>query len=180
MRLLLYDKFIPILAFVGFGAVLPGASLHFLGHDPAQFGTDVHFIGVGVSAVAASVAALALTYVGVRRADGRVVLVGTAFTVMASLLAIHGLATPGVLIGPNGVIALTGAATLPAGGAVLALSALPALRQPTGMRGLLILQAVSVAAVLGLGVVGMAVPGSVPPVPAPASPAAVVALVVGV
>src|SRR5439155_24368553 len=163
MRLLLYDKFIPILAFVGFGAVLPGASLHFLGHDPAQFGTDVHFIGVGVSAVAASVAALALTYVGVRRADGRVVLVGTAFTVMASLLAIHGLATPGVLIGPNGVIALTGAATLPVGGAVLALSALPGLRRPRDIRGLLGLQVSALIAVTGLGIVGMAIPDIVPP-----------------
>ena len=44
------------------------------------------------------------------------------------------------------------------------------------MRGLLILQAVTVAAVLGLGIVGMAFPSVVPPVPAPASPAAVAAL----
>jgi hypothetical protein len=108
------------------------------------------------------------------------VLIGTAFTVMAALLAIHGLATPGALIGPNGVIALTGAATLPAGGAVLALSALPSLRQPTGMRGLLVLQTVSVAAVIVLGVVGMAFPSVVPAVPEPASPAAVAALVLGV
>ena len=44
---------------------------------------------------------------------------------MAALLAVHGLVTPGVLVGQNGVIALTGAATLPVGAAVLALSALP-------------------------------------------------------
>ena len=73
----------------------------------------------------AAFAAFALTLVGVRRSDGRVVLVGTAFTVMAALLAIHGLATPGVVIGNNGVIALTGAATLPVGAAILSLSALP-------------------------------------------------------
>ena len=41
---------------------------------------------------------------------------------MAALLAVHGLVTPGVLVGKNGVIALTGAATLPVGAAVLALS----------------------------------------------------------
>jgi putative nucleotidyltransferase with HDIG domain len=180
VRLLLHDRVVPACALVGAGAVVPGASLHFLGHDAAHLGTDVHFIGVGVSAAAAALAALALTLVGVRRRDGRVVLVGTAFTVMAALLAIHGLATPGVIIGQNGVIALTGAATLPVGGAVLALSALPGLRRPQGIRALLVVQLVALAGVIGLGVAGMAVPRLVPPVPAPASSPAVVALGVGV
>jgi putative nucleotidyltransferase with HDIG domain len=180
MRLFLRERVLPGFALVGLGAVLPAALLHFYGRRMVMFGTNVHFVGVGVSALAAAVAALALTVAGVRRNDGRVVLVGTAFTVMAALLAIHGLATPGALIGPNGVIALTGAATLPAGGAVLALSALPGLRKPASMRGLLILQAVSVASVLGLGITGMVFPGVVPAVPAPASPAAVAALVLGV
>jgi putative nucleotidyltransferase with HDIG domain len=174
------DRVVQDLALVGVGAVLPGASLHFLGRDMHDLGTNVHFIGVGVSAVMAAVAALALTIIGVRRRDGRVVLVGTAFTVMAALLAIHGLATPGVLIGYNGVIALTGAATLPVGGAVLALSALPGLRRPQGIRALLVLQVVALIGVLGLGIVGLATPSLVPDVPEPASPAAIVALVVGV
>jgi putative nucleotidyltransferase with HDIG domain len=140
----------------------------------------VHFIGVGISALAATLAAFALTLVGVRRNDGRVVLVGTAFTVMAALLAIHGLSTPGVIIGYNGVIALTGAATLPVGGAVLALTALPGLRRPRGIRSLLVLQAVCVVGVIGLGVVGMAFPALVPSVPEPASKPAFVALAIGV
>jgi hypothetical protein len=140
----------------------------------------VHFIGVGLSAVAATFAAFALTLVGVRRKDARVVLVGTAFTAMAALLAIHGLATPNVIIGYNGVIALTGAATLPVGGAVLALSALPVVRKPEGIRGLLVVQAVCVIGIVGLGVIGMAVPSVVPSVPAPASNSAFVALGLGV
>jgi len=41
---------------------------------------------------------------------------------MASLLALRGLATPGVVVGSNGVVSLTGGATLPVGGAILALS----------------------------------------------------------
>jgi putative nucleotidyltransferase with HDIG domain len=167
------------LTLLGAGAIVPGAALTFLGHHSHNLGTNTHFIGVGVSAVMASVAALALTVVGVRRQDGRVVLVGSAFTVMAALLAIHGLATPGVLIGDNGVIALTGAATLPVGGAVLALSALPGLRRPQGVRPLLVVQVVSLVGVLGLGAVGMAVPSLVPAVPAPASPSAIIALVIG-
>jgi len=174
------DRVVHDLALLGAGAVVPGASLHFLGQHAHSLGTNVHFIGVGVSAVMASVAALALTVIGVRRRDGRVVLVGTAFTVMAALLAVHGLATPGVVIGNNGVIALTGAATLPVGGAVLALSALPGLRRPHGIRALLFLQVVALTCVLGLGIAGMAAPSLVPAVPKPASPAAIIALAVGV
>ena len=122
------DRVVQDLALLGIGGIVPGVSLHFLAHhDTHSLGSSAHFIGVGVSALIAAFAALALTLIGVRRQDGRVVLVGSAFTVMAALLAIHGLATPGVLIGNNGVIALTGAATLPVGGGVLALSALPAL-----------------------------------------------------
>ena len=160
--------------------MLPGATLHFLGHDAHSLGNGVHFYGVGVSAVMAAVAAVALTIAGVQRRDGRVVLVGTAFSVMAALLAIHGLATPGVLIGYNGVIALTGAATLPVGGAILALSALPGLRRPRGIRALLVMQALSLVAVIGLGVTGMLAPSLVPSVPEPGSPPAIVALVAGV
>jgi putative nucleotidyltransferase with HDIG domain len=181
VRLLLRDRLVPLVALVGAGAVVPGASLHFLGHDsPGHLGMKVHFIGVGVSAAAATFAAFALTLVGVRRKDGWVVLVGTAFTVMAALLAIHGLSTPGVILGYNGVIALTGAATLPVGGAVLALSALPGLRRPQGIYALLALQVVLVIAVIGLGVAGMAFPSLVPSVPEPASKPAIVALAIGV
>jgi hypothetical protein len=179
MRPIPRDRVVQDLALLGAGAILPGVALTVFGHHSHDLGTNVHFIGVGVSAVMASVAALALTVVGVRRQDGRVVLVGAAFTVMAALLAIHGLATPGVVIGDNGVIALTGAATLPVGGAVLALSALPGLRRPQGIRSLLVLQVVALVGVIGLGVVGMAVPSLVPAVPAPASPSAVAALIVG-
>src|SRR6266536_2505983 len=153
MRPLLRERLAPLLALLGLGAVLPTALLRFFGHKMVMFGWQVHFIGVGVSALVAAIAAIALTVVGVRRNDGRAVLVGTAFTAMAALLAIHGLATPGVLIGMNGVIALTGAATLPVGGAVLALSALPALRRPRDIRTLLGLQVSALVAVTGLGIV---------------------------
>jgi putative nucleotidyltransferase with HDIG domain len=180
MRLLLRERFMPLLALLGIGAVLPAALLRFFGHEMVMFGWQVHFIGVGVSSLVAAVAAVALTVVGVRRSDGRAILVGTGFAVMAGLLGIHGLATPGVLIGMNGVIALTGAATLPAGAAVLALSAVPSLRRPTNIRALLVLEAFALVSVIGLGVVGMAFPSIVPPVPEPASPEAVAALVVGV
>ena len=51
---------------------------------------------------------------------------------MAALLCLHGITTPGILVGDNGVVAFTGGATLPVGGAILALTALPcAPRVPT-------------------------------------------------
>jgi putative nucleotidyltransferase with HDIG domain len=153
--------------------------LHAYGHRHVMPGMNMHFVGVGVSALVAAVASLTLTIVGARRNDGRTVIVGTAFSVMAALLAIHGLATPGVLVGMNGVIAFTGAATLPVGAAVLALSALPGLRRPKSVRPLLVLQVVLLVGVITLGTVGMLVPSLVPSVPATGSPEAVSAMLIG-
>jgi hypothetical protein len=171
---------LPALALICIGGIVPGASLHYFGGTQVQFTGTTHFLGVGVTALAAALAAVALTIVGSARRDARAVLVGTAFTAMAALLAIHGLATPGILVGMNGVIAFTGAATLPIGGALLALSALPALRKAEAIKPLLALQAVGLAAVIALGVLGMAVPSLVPSVPATRSPAAWMVLIVGV
>src|SRR4051812_20398604 len=180
MRLIFRERIAPLAVLVGIGGVLPVSLLLAFGDRMVMFGTAMHFVGVGVSALAAAVISLALTIVGVRRNDGRVVLIGTGFTVMSALLAIHGLATPGAIIGMNGVISLTGAATLPAGAAVLALSAVPTLRRPRSMRALLALQGFSLVAVIGLGVVGMAFPSIVPAVPQPGSSAAIIALGIGV
>src|SRR3954453_16962299 len=179
MRLIFRERIAPLAVLVGIGGVLPVSLLLTFGDRMVMFGTAMHFVGVGVSAVAAALISLALTIVGVRRKDGRVVLIGTGFTVMSALLAIHGLATPGVIIGMNGVLALTGAATLPAGAAVLALSAAPPLRRPRSMGPLLALQAVSFLTVFFLGFIGLAVPEVVPSVPTPGSKPAWIALVAG-
>jgi putative nucleotidyltransferase with HDIG domain len=160
-------------------AVLPFIALYRFGHDHVMFSGQVHFVGVGMTALAAALAAFALTIAGARLRDGRTVLVGTAFTVMAALLAVHGIATPGVLVGMNGVVAFTGAATLPAGGAVLALAALPALRRPRSVRRLVYVEIGLLCAVVSVGVVGMLVPTAVPSVPAVGSPAALALLGAG-
>jgi hypothetical protein len=170
---------VPVLLLGTLAALVPFVLQRVYGHQHVMFTNHVHFEGVGLTALTAALAAVALTIQGARRGDGRTVLVGTAFSVMASLLAIHGLATPGVLIGDNGVIAFTGGATLPVGAAVLALTALPALRRPKSVRPLILLQVVLLAAVITLGAVGMLVPSSVPNVPAPGSPEAVSALLIG-
>jgi HD-GYP domain-containing protein (c-di-GMP phosphodiesterase class II) len=179
MRLLLRERIVPLALLLVIGVALPVGLLLGVGERMVMFGMAVHFVGVGVSALCATVVSLALTIVGVRRNDGRVVLIGTGFTVMSALLAIHGLATPGVLIGMNGVLALTGAATLPAGAAVLALSAAPPLRRPRSMGPLLALQAFSFVTVFFLGLIGLAMPRAVPSVPSPGSRPAWFALALG-
>jgi HD-GYP domain-containing protein (c-di-GMP phosphodiesterase class II) len=179
MRVFLRDRALPFVILVGAGALSPFTSLHYVGGHHVQLDGKVHFAGVGVTALAAALAAFALTLVGARRRDGRTILVGTAFTVMAALLAIHGLATPGFIVGMNGVIAFTGAATLPIGGAVLALSVLPSLRRPKRIAPLLALQAALTAGVIVLGAVGLLVPSLVPGVPEPGSAVALAGLAIG-
>jgi hypothetical protein len=98
---------------------------------------------------------------------------------MAALLALHGLATPGFIVGMNGVVAFTGAATLPVGGAILALSALPSLRRPRRLKPLIALELTLMAAILALGTVGLLWPSLVPSVPEPGSAPALAALAAG-
>jgi putative nucleotidyltransferase with HDIG domain len=134
---------------------------------------------VGLSAGGATAAAFALTVAGVRRRDGRTVVIATAFSVMAALLVVHGIATPGFLVERDGVGAFSGAATLPVGGALLVLCTLPAFRRPSAIRPLLALQAILLAGVAALGTIGIAWPTSVPAVPEPRSLPALAALAVG-
>jgi putative nucleotidyltransferase with HDIG domain len=169
----------PALAVAFAAALLPFVVIKWFAHHHVMLDGQVHFSGVGLTALAAALASLALTVEGARRRDGRSVLIGTAFSVMAALLALHGLATPGFLIGMNGVVGFTGGATLPVGAAVLALSALPALRRPRSMRPLILLQLALIAGVIALGVVGMLFPTFVPGVPKTGSVEAVTAMVIG-
>jgi HD-GYP domain-containing protein (c-di-GMP phosphodiesterase class II) len=164
-----FGSVIPVLASC---AAFPVALLVSFGDRMVMPPLWVHFYGVGVSALVAMAAAATLTILGVRHDDVRTVVVGGGFSLMAALLAVHGLVTPGVLIGPNGLIAVTGAATLPVGGAVLALSTLPRFTAARGIRQVIALQVALAVAIIGLSLVGALVPGVVPGVPAPRSPAA--------
>jgi hypothetical protein len=175
----LRERVIPTFVLVVLGLAVPVGTLVALRNTPAHLTGTLHFYAVGVASLGAATAALVLTGVGVRRGDGRTVLIGTAFTVMAGLLSIHGLATPGIVIGANGVIDFTGALTLPVGGAVLALTAVPALRRPQGIRALLVFDVVAFVSIVALGMTGMLIPSLVPGVPAAGSDEAIVALVFG-
>ena len=121
----LSERLFPALAMGAAAAVTPALVEWAVGHDAVKIDGHVHFYAVGFTALAAAAACVALSIVGARFDDTRTVLVGTAFGVMAALLALHGLATPGFIIPKmNGVIMVTGGATLPAGAALLAFSSL--------------------------------------------------------
>jgi HD-GYP domain-containing protein (c-di-GMP phosphodiesterase class II) len=169
-----------LLAALAAWAVGVPAVLHAFGGREVMIASWVHFALVAAGALVAAFASVWLTILGARANDGRTVLIGAAFSTMTALLAIHGLATPGIIVGQNGVIALAGAASLPAGGAVLALTALPAMRRPLRMRPVLIIQAALAVSILLLGGIGLADPSAVPSVPAAGSPPALVLLGFGV
>ncbi len=157
----------------------PTLVLAAFGHRMLMIPMRLHFVLVGLAALVALGAALALTLAGARAHDGRAVLVGTAFSTMASLLFVHALATPTILIGENGLVQLAGAGNLPAGAVVLALAGWPALSRPGSMKPLLALQAAVLPCVAALGAVGLTHPQAIPTVPGPGGPLATVVLTVG-
>jgi HD-GYP domain-containing protein (c-di-GMP phosphodiesterase class II) len=160
-------------------AVLPGVALLVAGSHHVSIGAWTHFCAVGLAAAIAMGAALALTLLGALQSDGRAVLAGLAFSIMAALLCLHGASTPGVLVGSNGVVAFTGGATLPVGCAILALGTLSTFRRPGIVRPLLVALAVGATAILALGITMIHWPGLVPSVPQPRSPLALAVLAAG-
>ncbi len=160
-------------------AIFPVALLHFVAGEHVMLSSTFHFWAVGASALLATLAGFTLSYAGWRKQDPRAVLVGTAFSVMAALLVVHGFASPGVIVASNGVVAFTGAATLPVGGAILALSVLPVFREQRSVGWLLKLQGALMAGVIALGALALLVPTLVPRVPEAGGNAAMALLVVG-
>jgi HD domain-containing protein len=164
-----------------FGALcaLPALVLALVGERMLMLPMVVHFVVGSGAALVACAASLVLSVAGARARDARGVLLGTAFSTMTALLGVHALATPGFIVGVNGVIAVAGGVSMPAGAAVLALAALPALRRTRRLGRLIALQVTLAACVAGLGAIGLADPGLLPAVPAPGSPPAVALLAFG-
>jgi HD-GYP domain-containing protein (c-di-GMP phosphodiesterase class II) len=179
MRTEVLDGRIPLLAAAVPAAAAPTILLVVLGRDMLMLPMGLHFVVVTLLGVVALGAALVMTFVGARSGEGRSVLVGTAFATMASMLFFHGLATPGVLIGDNGLVQLAGAGNVPAAAVVLALAGWPALNRPNSMRPLLSLQAGILVCVAIVGTVGMLDPGVIPVLPGPGGSLAGVVLALG-
>jgi putative nucleotidyltransferase with HDIG domain len=165
---------------LGVAAAVTPAAVHVaVGGHKVSFTGTTHVYTVGFSALVALMAAIGLTAVGARRGDTRTMVVGTAFAVMAGLLALHGFSTPGVWFGNNGVVAITGGTTLPAGAIVLAFSVLPLPRVLRNVVPFLVVETALLAIILALGVSALVWPSLLPPVPAPGGPDAFVLLAVG-
>jgi HD-GYP domain-containing protein (c-di-GMP phosphodiesterase class II) len=173
------ERLFPMLTLGCLAAAAPAIVIALAGSQPVDVDSRVHFYAVGLTALAAAAAAVALTIVGARFNDTRTVLVGTAFAVMAALLGLHGLATPGFIFDYSGVLPVTGGLTLPAGAAILALSVVPLPRVLRGVRPLLVLEVVLLTVVVALGLVGLFKPEIVPRVPEANSDEAKVILAVG-
>ncbi len=170
----------PIVAVAAAAAVVPALLLAATAHAHVMVAPGIHVGVVGTAGVIATAAALAMSVAAARVHDGRCVLLGMAFSVMATLLLIHALATPGVLVeGGDGLMQLAGAVNLPAGAAILAASAIPAIRRPRNVEGLVVLQLVLVAALAAAGAVALLDAASIPGVPEPGSDAAMVVFAAG-
>ncbi|HEY1367923.1 MAG TPA: HD-GYP domain-containing protein [Gaiellaceae bacterium] len=159
------ERLVPVLWLVSALALVPAALFFWARGHHLMLPMKAHFVVVSVAGVLATAAAVVLTVVGARRRDGRSVVVGVAFSAMAAILAVHGAATPGILVSPPGLIQIAGGLNLPIGSALLALSALPALRRPRRLWPLLGLQAVGLAVIGVLTVLAFAHPDLVPGVP---------------
>jgi len=164
------ERLAPALALGAAAAVAPAATEWAFGTTQIVVAPSVHFYAVGMTALGTAVASLVLTAIGARFRDTRTVLIGTAFAVMAALLALHGISTPGFLFPQNGYgeVMLTGGVTLPAGAAILALSAFR-FRFVQRVGPLLVLQGALIVVILGLGALGLVDPGVVPKAPAAGS-----------
>ena len=101
-----------------------------LTHDRAAFAVpNVHFYAVSATALVCAGLAVTLGVLGARRHDRRTAGIGAGFTVIASLLAVHGLTTPGFLIGGEyfAAVGVSGALAVPLGGGVILASLLVAM-----------------------------------------------------
>jgi putative nucleotidyltransferase with HDIG domain len=134
-----------------------------------------HVVAVGGTAVAAAIAALLMIGVARRENDARGGLVGVGFLIMAGLLVIHALATPGFILGEygrNATVGLAGALAVPAGGIVLAIALMLPARIVSAPRLIARAAWATVAALVVAGAIGLLFPALVPLVPLSVTPGA--------
>lgn len=160
-------------------ALVPVAIVATIGTRPAMLTAQTHFWLVASAAAIACLASLALGFAGARARDGRAVLMGTAFSTMTALFMLHAFATPTIFADFNGMMPLAGGLSVPAGAAILSLTALPALRRPRSVRPLVALQVSLFVGVLAFGTFGLLHPTVLPAVPKAKSNPATVLLFIG-
>ena len=149
---------------VGLAPVVP----LLLAHDRSAFAVpDVHFYAVSATALLCAGLAGTLGVLGVRRRDRRTAGIGAGFTVIAALLAVHGLSTPGFLITTEytAAVGVSGALAVPLGGGVILLSLLSRPRELGYVRDLVLLQIGVVAVTVAFGAIALLAPATIPSIP---------------
>ena len=128
---------------------------------------DVHFYAVSATALICAGLAVVLGTVGIRRRDRRSAAIGAGFTVMAALLAVHGLTTPGFLVEGEytAAVGVSGALAVPLGGGVILAALLSRPRELGYLRDLVLLQIGVVVTVLAFGALALLDPEAIPDIP---------------
>jgi HD-GYP domain-containing protein (c-di-GMP phosphodiesterase class II) len=168
-----------VLAIAGVAASVPAVLLAVTAGRHVMIAPFAHVVVVGAAGAVAAVAGTALSVIAARVNDARAVLVGMSFSVMATMLVVHALSTPGAWIGENGLMRLTGALNVPAGTLILAASALPWLRRERDATGLLLAQLWLLSALLVAATIAVAAASRIPAVPRPGSDVARLVFLVG-
>ncbi|HEX3688302.1 MAG TPA: HD-GYP domain-containing protein [Solirubrobacteraceae bacterium] len=132
----------------------------------------LHIVVVGAAASFAMAASVVMSAIAMRRNDVQALWLGMGFSVMATLLLIHALATPGMILPMNGLVQVAGTLNLPIGGALLAASGVSALRRPRLIKLLFGLQLAVVGELALAGALILVAAPAIPIVPAPSSLAA--------
>lgn len=160
---------LPVVRVVARAAVIPSVLLTVAGTHMMMFGPVVHMSVVGTAGALAVTASVAMSIIATRRNDGRAVWLGMAFSVAATLLVVHALATPGVIVPANGVVQIAGALNVPVCGAILAAAGLPVLRRPRRVRLVLTIQLAAVGVLALAGALALVYARQIAVVPAPSS-----------
>ncbi len=160
---------LPVIVLLAATAVLPAIAIAVSAGRVVMIPPLVHLLVVGVAGALAGGAAIIMSVIAARHNDGHGVWLGMAFSVIAALLVIHALATPGVLVGPNGLIQVAGVLNLPVGGAILAASGLSMFRRPQRVGRLLVIQLSALGLLAVGGTVALAHSDLIPTVPVPST-----------
>lgn len=177
---MLRSRFGSNLTLIAASAAVPAAVMHFfVSEEQAPITAREHLGVMAVGSLVAALCSITLMLAGFRRRETRAVIAGGAFAAMTLILLIHGLATPGVLIGPNGIVQIAGGLALPVGGAVLTVAALPSLRGPEHLRRVTVALVALLSGIVLIGGLAFASPDRIPSVPGYDSPEAIALLVIG-
>ncbi len=132
----------------------------------------LHIAVVGLAGALAMAASIAMSVIAMRRNDVQALWLGMGFSVIATLLVLHALATPGIILPMNGLVQIAGTLNLPIGGMILAASGVSAMRSPQRIKLLLGIQLAAVGELALAGALILVSAPVIPVIPAPSSLAA--------